>query len=151
VKGGEHHFDAGDAILGVDVDWNAAAVVADGDRTINVNRDIDLVTVAGEMLVHGVIEHLGNTVMERALVRTSDIHAGLFPDGFETLELAELGGVVVAFDGLILGWRNRVSSVGHADLKKWKILEVKSHREIPPPTTEISLNWRIKVDVFAVF
>ena len=31
VEGGEHHLDAGDAILGVDVHRDAAAVVADGD------------------------------------------------------------------------------------------------------------------------
>ncbi len=94
VERGEHEFDAGQAAVLVDVHRNAAAVVADTDGAVHVDGDIDARAVAGEVFVHGVVEHLGDAVMKRPLVGAADIHAGLLADGFQTLELAELVGVV---------------------------------------------------------
>ena len=41
-----------------------------------VHLDFDPVGVAGERLVHGVVDHLGEQVMQRLLVGAADIHAG---------------------------------------------------------------------------
>ncbi len=58
------------------IDGNAAAVVGDGDKAVGRHLDFDPVGVAGERLVHGVVDHLGEEVMQRLLVGAADIHAG---------------------------------------------------------------------------
>ena len=121
VEGGEHHLDAGNAVNRVDVHRDATAVVSDGDGAINVDGDVDLFAMAGEMLVHGVVQNLGYAVVEGALVGATDIHAGLFTDGLEALEFAELGRVVISRVGGVgervelvgFGRRLRVGGVGH--------------------------------------
>ena len=61
-----------------------------------MNRHLDAVAVAGEMFVHGIIQHLAHAMMQRALVRAANIHPGLFADGLESLELAQLGCAIIA-------------------------------------------------------
>jgi hypothetical protein len=70
----------------VDVDRDAAAVVADGDGAVDVDGDLDAVAMAGEVFVDGVVEDLGDAVVEGPFVGAADIHAGLFADGLEALE-----------------------------------------------------------------
>ncbi len=43
---------------------DAAAVVADGNRAIHMDRDLDLVAIAGEMFVDRVVQHLEDAVMQ---------------------------------------------------------------------------------------
>jgi hypothetical protein len=86
VEGGEDHLDAGDAVDGVDVDRDAAAVVADGDGAVDVDGDLDAVAMAGEVFVDRIVEDLGDAVVEGPFVGAADIHAGLFADGLEALE-----------------------------------------------------------------
>ena len=113
VEGGEHHLDAGNAVLRVDIDGDAAAVVADGNGTVDVDVDLDAGAEIGEMFVDGVVEHLGNAVVERTLVGAADIHTGLLPDGFEALEFAEFGGVVGVGAGLVGYVAFVVGLIGH--------------------------------------
>ena len=58
------------------VDRDAAAVVGDGEEAVGLDLDLDEMGVAGERLVHGVVDHLGEQVMQRLLVGAADIHAG---------------------------------------------------------------------------
>ena len=90
----QHELDRRHLEFRMHVDRNAAAVVADGNRAIDVNGDFDLGAIAGEMFVDRVIEHLENAVMQTAFIGVADIHAGPFPDGFEALQFVDLGGVV---------------------------------------------------------
>ena len=96
VEAGEDEFHAGNAFLFVDVDWNAAAVVADGDRAIRVDGHIDVGAMAGEKFVHRVVKHLADAVVESALIGAADIHAGLFANGLEALERTQVIGSIVA-------------------------------------------------------
>ena len=76
------------------VDRNAAAVIGDGDKAVGLHLDFDPVGVAGERLVHGVVDHLGEQVMQRLLVGAADIHAGAAAHRLEAFEdLDVLGGV----------------------------------------------------------
>jgi hypothetical protein len=67
-----------------------------------MDGDLDPGAVAGEVLIDGVVEHFRDAVVEGAFVGAADIHARLFADGFEALELAEFGGVVGIGAGVIL-------------------------------------------------
>ena len=75
VQGGEDHLQRRLALdLRVRVDRDAAAVVADRHRAVGGELDLDPVGVAGDRLVHGVVEGLGDQVMQRPLVGAADIH-----------------------------------------------------------------------------
>ena len=83
----EDHFESGLVRkFRVRVDRDAAAVVADGDRIVLVEFDLNPVGVAGDGFVHGVVKHLGHHVVKRAFIRAADIHARAFANGFETFE-----------------------------------------------------------------
>ena len=63
----------------------------------------------GDRLVHGVVEHLGEEVMQRLLVGAADIHAGAPAHRLEPLEHLDVGcgiGVVGRSPAvpLRLGW-----------------------------------------------
>ena len=103
VEVGEHEFDGGHAEFRVHVHRDAAAVVGDGNRAIDVDGDLDAAAIAGEVLVDGVVENLENAVVEAALVGVADIHAGALADGLKTFEFVDLGGIVKLRCG-DLGW-----------------------------------------------
>ena len=113
MEGGEHHLDAGDAVLWMDIDGDTAAVVADGDGAVDVDVDLDAGAEVGEVFVDGVVEDLGDAVMEGAFVGAADIHAGLLADGLKTFEFAEFGSVVGVGAGLVDHVAFRVGLIGH--------------------------------------
>ena len=87
VKGAEDHLQrrlAGK--LGVGIERHATAIVADGQRIVGVQLHLDPVGVTGDRLVHGVVEDLGHQVMQRALVRAADVHAGSLADRLQPLQ-----------------------------------------------------------------
>ena len=99
--------------LRMHVDRNAAAVVADRNGAIDVDGDFDLAAITGEMFVDRVVEHLENAVVQPALIRVADIHAGPLPDGFQTLQFVDLGGVVfLAFADAGAASARRLSDAG---------------------------------------
>ena len=88
MQRGQHQLDARQAAVLVDVHGDATAVVADGDGAIHVDGDLDFVTITGEVFVHGIVQHLGDAVMQGALVRAANVHARLLAYRFQSLELA---------------------------------------------------------------
>ena len=86
VQRRQHEFHAGQTGILVDVHRNAATVVADGNRTIHMNRHLDAMAMPREMLVHGIVQHFAHAMMQRAFVSAADIHTGFFADGFETFQ-----------------------------------------------------------------
>ena len=108
-----YEFDAGEAGVLVDVDGDAAAVVADADGAVHVDGDFDASAEPGEVFVDGVVQNLGDAVVEGAFVGAADIHAGLLAHGLQSLELAELVGTVGIGARLVLGVVFGVGLVGH--------------------------------------
>src|SRR5690606_8702104 len=86
VQLGQDDLDTGQTGLRLDVDGNAPAVVPDLHRTVVVEDHVDVVAVAAEGLVHGIVDDLPQTVQQTATVGRPDVHAGPFTDGFEPLE-----------------------------------------------------------------
>ena len=79
----------------VDADRDAAAVVLDGDRVVEVNDDVDARAVAREVLVDRVVDDLVDEVMQaRAVIGVADVHAGALADAFEALQDADRAVVV---------------------------------------------------------
>jgi hypothetical protein len=82
------HDDLGrrDALLGVDVHGDAAAVVAHRHRAVGVDLDLHGGGVAGQNLVDAVVHDLVDHVVEaRAVVGVADIHARALAHGIQAL------------------------------------------------------------------
>src|SRR5690606_20729093 len=53
----------------------------------------------GHRLVHGVVQHLGEQVVQGAFVGAADIHAGAFADGLQPLQHPDGGGGITGGGG----------------------------------------------------
>ena len=76
------------------IDGNAAAVVGDGQPVPRVQHHLDPRRMPRDRLVHRIVDDLRREMMQRALVRAADVHAGTAADGFEAFEDFDGGGVV---------------------------------------------------------
>ena len=95
VEGGHDDLERGLArIFGMRVDRDAAAVVEDGQAVAGLQRDLDAAGVAGDCLVHRIVDDLGGEVVERALVGAADVHARAAADGLQALKHLDRGSVV---------------------------------------------------------
>ncbi|MNU42090.1 hypothetical protein D3C71_308450 [compost metagenome] len=86
VQPGVDQLDHGGLFLGVQAEGNAAAVVLDADRAVGVQRDLDLLAVARQRFVGGVVEHFLDDVQG---VVGPGVHARALLHGLEALEHAD--------------------------------------------------------------
>ena len=94
VQLGRDDLDTGQPGLGLLVGGDAAAVVVDLDRVVGMQRDLDPLGVAGERLVHAVVDDLPQAVHQAAGVGRADVHAGALAHCFEALEDEQVRSVV---------------------------------------------------------
>ena len=93
-------FERGLALeLGVRIDRDAAAVVGDRQKSVRRKLDLDPGGMAGHRLVHGVVDHLGEQVMQRLLVGAADVHAGPAADRLEAFQHLDVMFAVAAVLG----------------------------------------------------
>ncbi len=84
---GHDDLGRGNALALVNVDRNAAAVVAHRDRAVGVEYDLDGGGVAGERFVDGVVDDLVDHVMQAgAVIGVADIHARPLAHGIEAFQ-----------------------------------------------------------------
>ena len=79
------------------IDGNAAAVVGDGQKSVGTEFDLDEGRVSGQRLVHGVVDHFGEQMVQRLFVGSTDIHAGAAAHRLEAFEHLDVGGGVGVF------------------------------------------------------
>jgi hypothetical protein len=99
----QHHLGRGNLLDGMLVHRNAAAVVHDGDRVVDVDRDLDRVAVAALGLVDRVVDDLVDEVVQARLPGGPDVHRGPLANGLEALEDLDFAGVVVGAAGQVFG------------------------------------------------
>ncbi len=87
------------------IDRDAAAVVGDADEAVGFHLHLDEGRVAGQRLVHRVVDHFGEQVMQRLLVGAADIHAGPAAHRLEPLQHLDVLGGVAGFAALEAGDR----------------------------------------------
>ena len=95
VQHRQHDF-GGRLAAGVLADRNAAAVVDDGHRAVDVDRDVDLIAEAGQRLVDRVVDDLVDEVMQPGGTRRADVHRRPLANGLEAFEDLDLVRAVVA-------------------------------------------------------
>ena len=93
------------------VDGDAAAVVGDGDRVVGVDDDLDLVGLAGQRLVDGVVDDLVDQVVQAARAGRADVHARALADRLEALEDGDVLGAVAPVAPALAGACRPVSSL----------------------------------------
>ena len=95
------------------IDRDAAAVVDDGDRVVDVDRDVDLIAVAGQRLVDRVVDDLVDEVVQAGRAGRADVHRRPLAHRLEPFEDLDLVGAVVLGgrtgplplpDGAAAGW-----------------------------------------------
>ena len=78
------------------IDRNAAAVVAHRHRVVGGQFELDAAGVAGDGLVHRVVEDLGDEVVQGAFVDAADIHPGASTHRLQPLQDFDvLGGIII--------------------------------------------------------
>ena len=76
VQRAHDHFQRGLVLeLGVRIDGNAAAVVGHGHEAVGFHLHLDEAGMPFQRFVHGVVDHLGEQMVQRLLVGAADIHA----------------------------------------------------------------------------
>jgi len=86
VQLGQYDLDGRLALPDHDVRRDAAAVVHHLDPAVRLQGDLDVVGVAGQCLIDGVVDDLPDQVVQTALTGGADIHAGALAHCLETLE-----------------------------------------------------------------
>ena len=94
VQHRQHDFRRRPAAL-VHVHRNAAAVVDDRDRPVDVNRDVDVAAEAGQRFVDRVVDDLVHEVVQTRRTGRPDVHRRPLADGFEAFEDFDFVGAVV--------------------------------------------------------
>ena len=86
MEDGHDDFRRRAPFFGMNVGWNAAAVIRNRHRLVGVDGDDDAIAMARQRLVNGVIHNLENHVMEAcAVIGVTDVHAGSFAHCIKTL------------------------------------------------------------------
>ena len=95
----------------MNVHRNAAAVVRHRDGFARVQDDVDLVAVAGQGFIDGVIDQLLHHVVQpRAVLGVADVHARPLAHGIQAAQHLDAAGVV-GFLGHAAPFRFRASAV----------------------------------------
>ena len=74
------------------LDRDAAAVVDDGDVAVGAEMHLDAAGMAGDRLVHRVVDDFGEEVVQRVGVGAADIHARAAAHRLEPLQHLDVGG-----------------------------------------------------------
>ena len=106
VKNGQHDLGCGLPLLLHRVDGDAAPVVGDRHARVGVDRDLDVVALAGERFVDRVVHDLVDEVVESARAGRPDVHTRALANGFETFEDGDVLGGVTLLLRLLALWRD---------------------------------------------
>ena len=101
VQDGIDDLERGLAGLLLDIDRNTAAVVRDGDGVAGVDGHADVLAVAGQRLVHGIVHDLIHQMVQTGNAGRADVHARSLADGLKALEHLDLTGVILRFHDVI--------------------------------------------------
>ena len=94
VKHRVHHFQRGPPGLGLDVHGDAAAVVGDGNGVAGVDGDGNVLAVARQGFINGVVHDLIDQMVKARAGRRADIHTGPLAHRFQPFQHLNLRAAV---------------------------------------------------------
>ena len=95
VEDGHDDLEGGAVLFLVHVDGDTATVVLDGDAVVGVYLHVDLVAVARQSLVNGVVHNLIDKVVQAAFVHVADVHGRAHAHGFQSFKYGNVTRTVV--------------------------------------------------------
>ncbi len=95
VEDGHDDLEGGAVLFLVHVDGDTATVVLDGDAVVGVYLHVDLVAVARQSLVNGVVHNLIDKVVQAAFVHVADVHSRAHAHGFQSFKYGNVTRTVV--------------------------------------------------------
>jgi hypothetical protein len=87
---GHHHLDRGSILFLVKIDWNPPPIIPDGHAIVDMNDDLDLLTVSGQSLIDAIVDQFVNQVMKAFCPGVSDVHGRPFPDSGKAIQDLDL-------------------------------------------------------------
>ncbi len=91
VQARQDQFDTGNFFLGMNVDGHAAAIVADFDGAVSVNRDFNFLAMTCERFINAVVDDFVSEVIRPRSIR---IHARPAADRLKTTQDLDVGRIV---------------------------------------------------------
>ena len=95
VQDGVNDGDGGQAGIGLNVHGDAAAVIRDLNDVVLEDLHLDVVAVAGQRFIDGVVHDLVDQMMQAPLAGGADIHARALAHRFQTLQDLDLAGIIL--------------------------------------------------------
>ena len=106
VQDRHHDLDRRQLLLRVHVDRDPAAVVLDAHRAVLEQDDRDVVRVARQRFVDGVVDRFVDQLVEPALGGVADVHAGALANRLEAFENLDLVARVVVHSAYVFAARH---------------------------------------------
>ena len=91
---GHDHLNGRDAQFGMDIDRDAAAIVAHRDGIIDMDDNFHPVAEAGHSFVDGVVHHFVHEMVQAASVGTADIHGRTLANSGKAFKHGDRTGIV---------------------------------------------------------
>ncbi len=86
VQRGEHDFQSGDLLDGMNIGRNAAAVIQHSDALIFMDCYFNPVTETGQSFVDRIVYNFINEVVKRFAVCSANVHSRALADGFHAFQ-----------------------------------------------------------------
>ena len=83
-----------DALLGVDVNGDAAAIIGDRDDLVVVHDGANRRAASSQRLIDRVVDYLPEQVVQRATIGAADVHARAHAHRLKTLEHTNIGSAI---------------------------------------------------------
>jgi hypothetical protein len=75
--------------------WNSTAIIADRQRSIDMDGHFYFCTKPSEMFVDRIVQYLENQMVQTPLIRVADEHSRPLSNRLEALQFVDLRGVVL--------------------------------------------------------
>ena len=86
VQGRQNDLQCRNFFLRMDIHRNSATIINDRNPIIGMDDDIDFFAIAGQRLVHRIVHHLVDQVVQSHLAGRTDIHSRTFAHRLQTLK-----------------------------------------------------------------
>ena len=97
MQGGQNHLQCRLIfVFWMGVDGDPATVIPDGYSPVRTERQLDPTGVAGDGLIHGVIQNLCDQMVQGMFIRATDIHTRTMPDRLKAFQYFNIFGGIAA-------------------------------------------------------
>ena len=98
--------------FGVGIDRNTTAIVRHADEATCLHLHFDPVSMAGQCLVHGIVDDFGEQVVQSFFISAADVHAGPTANRLQSFKDFDVLGGIAGFGARAACGRFRMRDFG---------------------------------------